>query len=124
MPLTNKGESILHSMEASYPSEEKAEQVFYASRNAGTITGVDTAPEGVTAMEGHRIDDLGKSTLHAADSEGLRVKNLGESVLHADQHGAVDAAFQSPGGNSGALISPAPGLGMSAYQSPKVPDGN
>ena len=41
MPLTAKGQKILASMEKTYGSEAK--EVFYASRNAGTITGVDSA---------------------------------------------------------------------------------
>jgi len=41
MPLTAKGESILKSMKETYGSSEKAEEVFYASKNAGTISGVD-----------------------------------------------------------------------------------
>lgn len=40
MPLTAKGEEIKEHMEAEYGAE-KGEQVFYASRNAGTISGVD-----------------------------------------------------------------------------------
>lgn len=40
MPLTAKGQKILNAMEKSYNSKEKAEQVFYASANKGTITGV------------------------------------------------------------------------------------
>lgn len=40
MPLTSKGEEILNNMEREYGSS-KGEQVFYASKNAGTISGVD-----------------------------------------------------------------------------------
>lgn len=43
MPLTAKGTEILSKMEKTYGSEEKAKQVFYASLNSGTITGVDSA---------------------------------------------------------------------------------
>ena len=41
MPLTSKGQSILKAMENTYGSEKKAEQVLYASKNAGKITGID-----------------------------------------------------------------------------------
>lgn len=41
MPLTGKGREIMHSMEETYPSKTKAEEVFYASKNAGKISGVD-----------------------------------------------------------------------------------
>ena len=43
MPLTHKGEEVLHSMEKTYGSEKKAKQVLYASKNAGKITGIDSA---------------------------------------------------------------------------------
>lgn len=39
MPLTKKGEKILHAMQREYGSK-KGKQVFYASENAGTIHGV------------------------------------------------------------------------------------
>jgi len=40
MPLTKKGKEILSSMRSEYGSE-KGERVFYASRNKGTIKGVE-----------------------------------------------------------------------------------
>lgn len=40
MPLTSKGEEIKENMEKEY-GEKKGESVFYASRNKGTISGVD-----------------------------------------------------------------------------------
>ncbi len=40
MPLTSKGKEIMHSMEKEYGSK-KGEQVFYASKNAGKIKGVE-----------------------------------------------------------------------------------
>ena len=42
MPLTKKGEKIKGAMEKEYGGE-KGERVFYASRNKGTIKGVDKA---------------------------------------------------------------------------------
>lgn len=41
MPLTSKGKTIMRAMNDTYKSKEKAEQVFYASKNKGNITGVD-----------------------------------------------------------------------------------
>jgi hypothetical protein len=41
MPLTEKGQKIKGAMEKQY-GPEKGEQVFYASKNKGKITGVDT----------------------------------------------------------------------------------
>ncbi len=48
MPLTAKGEALMKSFEQKYGP--RAEQVFYASRNAGTITGVDQLPGTVPAQ--------------------------------------------------------------------------
>jgi hypothetical protein len=39
MPLTSKGKKIMQAMEQEYGKD--AEKVFYASRNKGTISGVD-----------------------------------------------------------------------------------
>lgn len=43
MPLTKKGRKVMKAMQETYPTKEKAESVFYASRNAGKIKGVDKA---------------------------------------------------------------------------------
>jgi hypothetical protein len=43
MPLTHRGEVIKRAMTKEYGAK-KVEQVFYASRNAGTISGVDALP--------------------------------------------------------------------------------
>jgi hypothetical protein len=40
MPLTEKGKKILASMKAEYGAR-KGESVFYASKNRGTIEGVE-----------------------------------------------------------------------------------
>lgn len=40
MPLTKKGQKIMRSMDKEY-GDKKAKQVFYASRNKGTIKGVE-----------------------------------------------------------------------------------
>lgn len=41
MPLTDKGNEIMSAMKSQY-GDKKGEQVFYASKNAGKIAGVDT----------------------------------------------------------------------------------
>ncbi len=41
MPLTKKGKKIRRAMRETYGSKKKADQVFYASQNAGTITGTE-----------------------------------------------------------------------------------
>jgi len=42
-PLTKKGRKIMAAMQDTYEDPKKAEEVFYASKNAGKITGVDKA---------------------------------------------------------------------------------
>jgi hypothetical protein len=51
MPLTKKGKKILGSMKESYGSK-KAEQVFYASKNKGSIKGVDKKHGGIAKHRG------------------------------------------------------------------------
>lgn len=40
MPMTQKGEKIMQAMKRKY-GKKKGEEVFYASKNKGTITGVE-----------------------------------------------------------------------------------
>ena len=56
MPLTKKGREIMSKMKKTYKSKKKAEQVFYASRNAGKITSVDP--------ESSRQHSEGRGALH------------------------------------------------------------
>jgi hypothetical protein len=44
MPLTKKGSKIMSAMKSEYGAE-KGKKVFYASRNKGTIHGVDKRRE-------------------------------------------------------------------------------
>ena len=48
MPLTDKGKKIMSSMKRTYGGK-KGEQVFYATRNAGKIKGVEEKAQGGTA---------------------------------------------------------------------------
>jgi hypothetical protein len=65
-----------------------------------------------------KINDLGKSVLNEMP------KGEGESAHDAIPSLAHDLAFDAgQGGSMGALISPTPELGQSAYQMPTVPDG-
>jgi hypothetical protein len=86
MPLTSKGHSILHALEGEY-GNKAGERVFYAGKNKGVFTGVDFSPDAPKVVEGN-----------AACMDNSAVKET------------------SPGGNAGAVISPAPKLGLSAYQ--------
>lgn len=50
MPLTKKGSKIMSAMEEEY-GEKKGKSVFYASRNKGTIKGVEKHPKKHEQME-------------------------------------------------------------------------
>lgn len=54
MPLTEKGLHILSSMSKTY-GPKKGKEVFYASKNAGKITGVDPGGD----SEGERMGTHG-----------------------------------------------------------------
>jgi len=47
MPLTPKGKKIMQSMQKTYGGK-KGEQVFYATKNAGKISGVEKKTQGGT----------------------------------------------------------------------------
>ena len=51
MPLTKKGKKILGSMRESYGSD-KGKKVFYASKNKGSIKGVDKKRGGIAKHRG------------------------------------------------------------------------
>ncbi len=57
-PLTEKGERILNEMKKNYGSEKKAKEVFYASKNAGKISGVDQDAEDAVVYHGTRAEAL------------------------------------------------------------------
>lgn len=51
MPLTDKGSKIMSSMQDQY-GPEKGKSVFYASKNKGTISGVDRSGGGKKSSRG------------------------------------------------------------------------
>lgn len=69
MPLTAKGEEILAAMKKEYGAE--GERVFYASRNAGTITGVDS--------DGAELGLRGKS-ITVLDTMAEQIASLGSEA--------------------------------------------
>jgi hypothetical protein len=81
MPLIDKGETIKAAMTKEY-GEEKGERVFYASRNAGTITGVDGAPEELAAAE-------------RAGAEEMRHQERAESMATGPAKRAIGSAIKA-----------------------------
>ncbi len=86
MPLTEKGSEILHAMEKEYGTD-KGKQVFYASKNKGTISGVDSAAriDAIARAAHHlcqRFDAFNESD-HPRDNEG---KFTSGSSFDVDRH--------------------------------------
>jgi hypothetical protein len=63
MPLTKKGKDIMQSMKRTYGGK-KGEQVFYATRNAGKIDGVEKMRKGgkVKKKSKSRVNEAGNYT--------------------------------------------------------------
>lgn len=92
MPLTAKGEKILSAMEREYGGAKKGEQVFYASKNAGKISGVDSAKDSGDAFASKLdalADSVGELRGHA---HLLRVR--GDDVFTGAE--AIAAALKLP----------------------------
>jgi hypothetical protein len=102
-PLTKKGEKILAAMKKVY-GEEKGEQIFYASKNKGTISGVDSkgkddAPDNLPA---NYLDKLEKEIRDIIKANGDKEK--AKRLLHElentgankfpDLHKALDADYK------------------------------
>jgi hypothetical protein len=93
MPLTEKGSEILSNMEKTYGSEEKAKSVFYASRNAGTISGVDSArPDTNDALSkcAAALDSVSKRI----DSLLIRQRTGHEKSRHDGRNDAVNSELK------------------------------
>jgi len=77
MPLTEKGEKIKRAMVEQY-GKERGEQVFYASKNKGTITGVDAFRRGIrdAVRRGVSFSD--------AIGNGLAVRNTARQARGGD----------------------------------------
>jgi hypothetical protein len=59
MPLTEKGHEIMANMKRQY-GEEKGKEVFYASKNAGKILGVDDMNGGTEGIKTYTEPNVGK----------------------------------------------------------------
>ena len=66
MPLTSKGNKIMDAMQEQYGAK-KGKSVFYASRNKGTISGVDPESSG-----GKSAPTPGKKFARLAGAPGVK----------------------------------------------------
>ncbi len=117
MPLTEKGHKILKAMQEEY-GEEKGKQVFYASKNAGKITGVDSDEDEQT-MDKPRpkvFVEVRKRTKDMNLEEMPSSSNIsyGGSTLASRSIGSESGGGSSGGGYGGPLGgSSGPGSGGS-----------
>lgn len=86
MPLTDKGSKIMRSMQKQYGAR-KGESVFYASRNKGTIKGV----EGLTEARRRR----GQLMRRFAESLQRRARESGSDELRGKNQDAQIRAMMA-----------------------------
>ena len=86
MPLTEKGEKIKKAMSEQY-GKERGEEVFYASKNKGTISGVDNMNTFTTLTKG--TGDVGASSTVGGKTTGYNIEtdtdDEGPLILDADE---------------------------------------
>lgn len=116
MPLTEKGQKILNAMKGEYGGK-KGESVFYASRNKGTISGVDavvsngggvavakTSGPGDGPMTGGEGEVSAMGATNDAASYGERMKQFrGKPVLKAAQDVSFNATKTAEAEKAGAV---------------------
>lgn len=93
MPLTSKGEEIRGAMQEEYGAK-RGEEVFYASRNVGTITGVDAMAE---------KEDQPKYNAEAVQKEinkDPRIKGKEAKAIHGLLRGRDDLPEAHMGGSA------------------------
>jgi hypothetical protein len=76
MPLTDKGKEIMRSMKKEY-GPKKGERVFYASKNKGTISGVEEMKYGGFTSTGDDTKDLNLIRMGKGGKTKSRVNEAG-----------------------------------------------
>lgn len=100
MPLTKKGQKIMSAMTAQYGSK-KGKQVFYASANKGTITGVEKMAYGKKPTHSSPADPDIKRAMMGGHSQSVK-ENYSHSVPQGDkfQSGAGFKVIPDNGANA------------------------
>jgi hypothetical protein len=73
MPLTHKGNVIRSAMEKQY-GKEKGKSVFYASKNKGTISGVDAVGDAVSDSCRRYMDACAKGDANELNAARLALR--------------------------------------------------
>ena len=100
MPLTSKGRRIFSKMRGEYGAK-KGESVFYASRNAGTISGVDAKADCAGTMDAgqtYASGGVGGESFSGGSKVGYSI-HAGDETPEWKPAGEQDAkAFNRNGG--------------------------
>lgn len=99
MPLTSKGSEIKSAMQKEY-GEKKGEQVFYASRNKGTITGVDASEEKEMLQELIGMEKKEAEERKAGDAAISVGETIPATVSLAQINERNRALWEQPGGQT------------------------
>ena len=89
MPLSAKGKEILASMEKTYGSKKKAEEVMYAMKNLGELTGIDNARKDMTDNEWETLIKLldkffGEESEEKEHREDANTTYIDRTLSHVD----------------------------------------
>ena len=84
MPLTEKGTEIMQNMKSQY-GEEKGKQVFYASKNAGKISGVDDMNGGTEGLKSYG-DDAHHHEIKGETGPEIADKKKHHDTEHEEHH--------------------------------------
>jgi hypothetical protein len=94
MPLTEKGHEIMANMKKQY-GEEKGKEVFYASKNAGKISGVDDMNGGSEGIKTYTEPNVGKLSGDAEHCEPAPDKPVKDAEGHKHEfHGKTGPAIE------------------------------
>ncbi len=118
MPLTEKGHKIMRAMVEEY-GEEKGKQVFYASKNAGKITGVDSDEEAKPKVFIHarKAKDMNLSEMPSSSNISVTGTGAAQGMMGPSSGGSSGSA--TPGGSSGEAMGsseePETGVGLGGW---------
>jgi hypothetical protein len=87
MPLTSKGEEIKSAMTKEYGTA-KGERVFYASKNKGTISGVDAEPP-IPADYATKLDAVASAMVRLGSRMDALCSRLDADDTSAERNGVV-----------------------------------
>lgn len=120
MPLTEKGSEIMSNMREQY-GEKRGKEVFYASKNSGTISGVDQEAVAMGASVPIEVDPALLDILQDLLQRGLTVNDCKARLMRDEDNyssGGVGGESWQGGRHSGYAIHADQAVGEHAVQNP------